>query len=147
MGWGLSPSSDRAAARRASGGKHLPTYTRGMATIEVSADKLTVHVTGIDRVLAFKSAISVPLTHVVHITQDTAEAGKVFHGLRVPGTSIPGVITAGSFLNHGEWTFWDVHDPNKAVILRLDHEHFSRVVVGVDDPAATVELVRSALAR
>lgn len=118
-----------------------------MATIEVTGDSLTVHVTGLDRVLAFKSTITVPLTHVVGITQDAAEAGKVFHGLRLPGTSIPGVVSEGSFLKSGEWSFWDVHDPNKAVVLRLDHEHYSEVVVGVDDPGATVDLVRAALAR
>jgi len=31
-------------------------------------------------------------------------------------------------------------DPNKAVIIRLKNEHDSRVVVGVDDPAATMIL-------
>jgi hypothetical protein len=118
-----------------------------MATIDVADESLTVHVTGLDRVLAFKSTITVPLTHVSDISRDVEAAGKLFHGLRLPGTSIPGVITAGSFLRSGEWTFWDVHDPDKAVLLHLNHEHFSQVVVGVDDPDATVQLVRAALAR
>jgi hypothetical protein len=55
------------------------------------------------------------------------------------------VVTAGSFLKQGEWTFWDVHDPAKAVIIRLKDEHYSRLVIGVDDPARTVELVRKSL--
>jgi hypothetical protein len=123
------------------------TYTRSVATVAVTNDLLTVHVAGVDRVLAFKSTITVPLAHVTEITQDATEAGKTFHGLRVPGTAIPGVLTAGSFLKSGEWTFWDVHDPDKAVILSLNHEHYSRLVVGVDDPGATVEAVRAALAK
>lgn len=123
------------------------TYTRGVATIAITNEALTVHVTGIDRILAFKSAITVPLTHVTQITQDATEAAKVFHGLRLPGTAIPGVLTAGSFLKSGEWTFWDVHDPDKAVVIGLDHEHYSQLVVGVDDPDSTVEAVRAALAR
>jgi hypothetical protein len=117
-----------------------------VATVAVTDESLTVQVTGFDRILAFTSTITVPLAHVTGITKDATEAGKTFHGLRLPGTAIPGVLTAGAFLKSGEWTFWDVHDPDKAVILSLNHEHYSRLVVGVDDPGATVEAVRAALA-
>jgi hypothetical protein len=123
------------------------TYTLSVATVAVTDESLTVHVTGVDRILAFKSTITVPLAHVTGITQDATAARKAFHGLRLPGTAIPGVLTAGSFLKSGEWTFWDVHDPDQAVIIGLNHEHYSRLVVGVDDPGATVEAVRAALAR
>ena len=118
-----------------------------MAKVEITGDELTVDVTGIDKVLALKSTLTVPLAHVAAIDRDVKEAGVVFHGLRLPGTGIPGVLTAGSFLNHGQWSFWDVHDPAKAVIIRLHDEHYNRLVVGVDDPAATVQLVRAALPR
>ncbi|HEV3233578.1 MAG TPA: hypothetical protein VG329_03415 [Candidatus Dormibacteraeota bacterium] len=116
-----------------------------MAIVEVNDDVLEIHVTGIDRILALKSTIAVPTSHVSGIDQDVAEASVVFHGLKLPGTGIPGVVTAGSFLKQGEWTFWDVHDPAKAVIIRLKDEHYSRLVIGVDDPARTVELVRKSL--
>jgi hypothetical protein len=117
-----------------------------MAIIEVDGDTLTVRVTGFDQVLAFKHTLEVPLDHVSGIDQDSKEAATVFHGLKLPGTSIPGIITAGSYLRAGEWSFWDVHDPNRAVIIRLKDEHYSRAVVGVDDPSATIDLVRNALA-
>lgn len=123
------------------------TYTRRVAIVEITDESLTVNVTGVDRILAFKSTITVPLAHVTEITQDATEAAKTFHGLRVPGTAIPGVLTAGTFRKSGEWTFWDVHDPDKAVVIGLNHEHYSRLVVGVDDPAATVEAGRAALAK
>lgn len=117
-----------------------------MAEVEIASDTLTLHVTGVDRILALKSSLSVPLAHVSGIDQDVAEASGVYHGLRLPGTSIPGVVTAGTYLRDGKWTFWDVHDPAKSVIIRLHDEHYSRLVVGVDDPAATVAQVRAALA-
>lgn len=116
-----------------------------MATVEVHGDTLEINVTGVDRILALKSTITVPLEHVSAVDQDLAEASVVFHGLKLPGTGIPGVVTAGSFLKQGGWTFWDVHDPAKAIIIRLHDEHYSRVVIGVDDPSATAELVRRAL--
>ena len=117
-----------------------------MAKVEIEAGVLEIHMSVVDRVLALKSTVSVPLTHVSAIDQDVAEAGVVFHGLKLPGTGIPGVVTAGSYLKSGEWTFWDVHDPAMAVIIRLHDEHYSRLVVGVDDPAATVAKVRAAIA-
>jgi hypothetical protein len=117
-----------------------------VATVEITGDTLILHVTGVDQVLALKSTVTVPLTHVLAIDQDAGEAGVPFHGLKLPGTGIPGVLTAGSFFSHGQWTFWDVHDPAKAVIIRLHHEHYERLVVGVDDPVATVERVRAAIA-
>jgi hypothetical protein len=121
-------------------------YDDSVAKVEINGDALQIHVTGVDRILALKSSVSVPLTHVSGADQDLEEASVVFHGLKLPGTGIPGVVTAGSWLKSGEWTFWDVHDPARAVIIRLHDEHYSRLVIGVDDPAATVELIRAALA-
>jgi hypothetical protein len=31
------------------------------------------------------------------------------------------------------------------MVIRLTNEHFSRLVVGVEDPAATIDLVRKAM--
>ncbi len=116
-----------------------------MAIVEINGELLEIHVTGVDRVLALKSSITVPLAHVAGVEQDLAEASVVFHGLKLPGTGIPGVVTAGSFLSHGDWSFWDVHDPKKAVIIRLQDEHYARLVIGVDDPPATIRMVMDAL--
>ena len=116
-----------------------------MARVEINGDTLEVHVTGVDRILALRTIVAVPLTHVSAVDQDIAEASVIYHGLELPGTGIPGVVTAGSFLKSGHWTFWDVHDPAKAVIIRLHDEHYARLVIGVEDPAATVALVRAAL--
>lgn len=117
-----------------------------MAQVEVNGDNLEIHVVGVDRILALKSTVVVPMEHVSAIDQALEEVSVVFHGLKLPGTGIPGVVTAGSFLKEGEWSFWDVHDPAKAVIIRTHDEHYCRVVVGVDDPAETVERVQAALA-
>ena len=116
-----------------------------MATIEITPTSLVVHVEGWDRILALKSEITIPLEHVVGVEQDLAEASVIYHGLKLPGTSIPGVMVAGSYLKSGEWSFWDVHDPRKAVILRLRDEHYGKVVVGVDDPEAAVRSVEAAI--
>lgn len=116
-----------------------------MATIQIHGDSLVVAMHGFDKVLALKSTVTIPLEHVLSVEQNLAEASAVWHGFKI-GTGIPGVLTAGSFFSKGEWTFWDVRDPAQAVIIRLAHEHYSRLVVGVDDPQATLRLTRQALA-
>ena len=116
-----------------------------MARIEIYSRTLTVHMEGADRLLALKSSVSVPLDHVAGADVDLADASRIYHGLRLPGTSLPGVVTAGSFLRSGEWSFWDVHDPAKAIVIRLHDEHYAKLVVGVDDPEAAVQQIEGAL--
>ena len=116
-----------------------------MARIEIADGTLTVHMEGFDRILALKSSVSVPLEHVVDAEADLAEASQLYHGLRLPGTAIPGVVTAGTYRKQGEWSFWDVHDPHNAVTIHLRDEHYGKLVVGVDDPAAAAQQIRAAL--
>jgi hypothetical protein len=58
---------------------------------------------------------------------------------------VPGVITAGTFHQEGERIFWDVHDPEKTVVIRLKNERYSRLVIEVEDPLATVAAIRERL--
>ncbi len=119
-----------------------------MATIELTPNSLIVHVTGADVLWALKSRLEVPLEHVVGAALDPEaqkQWGELWKGMRLPGTHIPGVIAAGSFYQHHEWVFWDVFHPEKAVTIRLAHEHYSKLVVEVDDPAAAVAAIQQAI--
>jgi hypothetical protein len=44
----------------------------------------------------------------------------------------------------GELVFWDVHDPQKTVVIRLRDERYARLVIEVEDPEATVARVNEA---
>src|SRR6202521_2178114 len=104
-----------------------------MTRIELTPTTLIVHVIGLDKLWSLKSQLEIPLAHVTGCEADPATAGKgfaaVWKGLRLPGTEIPGVIAAGSFLHHGEWVFWDVHHPEKAIVIHLADERYARLVV------------------
>jgi hypothetical protein len=116
-----------------------------MAEIEITATSLIVHIRGADRFFAFKSQLEMPLEHVAAVEASVPEARDFWHGLRIVGTELPGVITAGSFVHRGEWAFWDVHDPDKAVMIRLHDEHYAKLIIGVDDPAATAKEINAAV--
>jgi hypothetical protein len=118
-----------------------------VAEIELAPDALVIHIQGVDRLLAVKSRLEVPLAHVAAVDPAPPEAHQVWHGLKLVGSNLPGVVTAGRFLQDGEWAFWDVHDPAKAIAIRLHDEHYAKLVIGVDEPAETVARIRAALPR
>jgi hypothetical protein len=47
----------------------------------------------------------------------------------MPGTNVPGVITAGTFYQDGKRVFWDVHHPEKTVVIDLHDERYNELVV------------------
>ena len=51
----------------------------------------------------------------------------------------------GSFVQDGDKVFYDLKKSEDAVVISLDDEQFNRLVIGVDDPDATVELIEKAL--
>ena len=117
-----------------------------MAQISIDGDDLVVDVRGMDKVWSLKSRLTIPLAHVRGATADPGIVEEP-KGWRGPGSHVPGVIVAGTFHQDGERVFWDEHDKTKAVVIELKDDTYSRLVVQVDDPRATVELVESNLTR
>ena len=103
-----------------------------MTEIEIGDRQLRVVIEGFDKVLSLRSTIVVPLDHVRGASQDP-DALRERHGLRLGGTSLPGVIAAGTFFD-GRWWFLDVHDPERAIRIDLDHEHYEALIIEVEDP-------------
>jgi hypothetical protein len=116
-----------------------------MTTVDIRATDLVITVNGLDRLWTFKSQITIPLAHVRGATADPGIV-RESKGRRAPGLHIPGVIVAGTFRQDGERTFWDVHDLTKAIVIELHDDTYRRLVIEVDDPRATVEVVEQALA-
>jgi len=46
----------------------------------------------------------------------------------------------------GEHAFWDVHDPDRTVVVELDHERFAKLVLEVEDPQGTAAAINAAVA-
>ena len=116
-----------------------------MVGLSIAEGKLTVHVWGADKLWAFKSSLELPLAHIAGVHADPEAARGWYHGMRMPGTNVPGVITAGTFYQDGKRVFWDVHHPEKAVVINLHDERYNELVVEVNDPDAAVKLIQNAL--
>ena len=113
-----------------------------MTKLSISDGQLIVEMQGWDKLWALKSRLEVPLRHV---SGARAADGERARGLRLPGTYIPGVITAGTFRSRGENVFWAVHRPQEAIAIDLHDEFYSRLVIQVDDPAAAIAAIQAAL--
>lgn len=114
------------------------------ATIELTSNALVIHVEGADRVWALKSRLEIPLTNVVDAQPASEEARQWLHGMRLGGTHIPGVISAGRFYSEGRLVFWDVHDPEKAIGIELRDERYGRLVLEVQDPERELAAITAA---
>ena len=118
-----------------------------MVDFSISDGVLVLHVRGADKLWAFKSSLEIPLEHIAGIRADPTAAHGWFHGLRMPGTQIPGVLTAGTFYHQGNRVFWDVHHPDRTIVIELRDEDYNELIVEVSDPTAAVEAIQTALPR
>ena len=59
----------------------------------ISGTDLLLEVEGADKFFALKSSLSIPLRHITGARLDNEIAKGWWHGLRLPGSNIPGVIT------------------------------------------------------
>jgi hypothetical protein len=84
-------------------------------------------------------------TRSLHFDPD--QARPPWSGLPVGGDNgwLPGMIAAGQAREEGQWAFWDVHDPERAVIIDLADERYTRLVIEVDDPWATATTINQAV--
>lgn len=114
-----------------------------MVDLSISAGNLVLQIRGADKLWALKSSLEIPLQHVAGIRVDHEVARGWWHGWKMAGTNLPGVITAGTFHQDGKRVFWDVHDPENTVVIDLHDERYNQLIVEVADPGAAVALIHS----
>lgn len=118
-----------------------------MVKPEIIGEILVLHVEGMDKVWALKSELSIPLQHITGVRLDEEVVKQWWHGIKMPGTSIPGVITAGTFYQEGKRVFWDIHHPARAVVISLAHETYNELVIEVENPEIFVANLQKSIHR
>jgi hypothetical protein len=116
-----------------------------MTTVTVSDGNLVVDVKGWDKLWSLTSQLVIPVNHVIRVYADATIAQSWWKGVRLGGTQVPGVITAGTFYHHGEWVFWDVHHPERALVIELRDEGYKKLIIEVPDPADAVARIQPML--
>ena len=125
-----------------------------MVDVEINNGILELRVLGMHKFWAFKDSIQIPLASIEMVRIDAARARAGPEGARNPGTSIAGVIRAGTYNAGVSRTFWDVHNPEHAISIKLKNsqdlfagieDRYDELIVEVADPAETVERINRAL--
>ncbi len=116
-----------------------------MVTITIADDRIRFDVEGIDRMWALRSQLEFPLSHIRSARVDPQAARGWWHGIRLWGSNIPGILTAGTFYQNGRVVFYDVHDPERTIVIELDHEHYDRIVVEVEQPEVEAARIEKAI--
>lgn len=115
-----------------------------MVKPSISHDTLSLDIEGADKIWSLKSHLEISLKHITGVREDSEIVNKWYHGLKEPGTSIPHVITAGTFYRDKKRVFWDIHHPEKAVIISLKDEVYNELVIEVEDPDLFVAQLKNA---
>jgi hypothetical protein len=118
-----------------------------MVTHEIVGDIVHLRMEGLDKLWALKSELSIPLAHITAVRADSEVVHHWWHGIKFPGSNIPGILTAGTFYQDGRRVFWDIHHPHEAVVISLDHEQYDELVIEVENPAAFVDEINARVNR
>ena len=116
-----------------------------MVIVSIEGTSAVFEVQGLDKLWALRSRLEIPLAHIEGVEADPSIARGWWHGLKLGGTSLPGVITAGTFYQHAELVFWDIHNPDRTIVVSLRDERYKKLIVEVADPAMTVEQLMGAI--
>lgn len=120
-----------------------------MVTITVDGDALDIEVVGQHKLWALKSSLRVPLSDIRDVRHDPERATRFMPGIKLPGTHIPYVYTAGTYYQADfRPDFWSVRNPEQAVVLQCAADAaYDEIIVEVEDAEETVARIRAALPR
>jgi hypothetical protein len=114
-----------------------------MARVEVSEHGLTIHMEGIDRFLAMRRRLDIPLDHIVSVEPE-AEVGA---GLRGLASRVPGVLAPRTLHQQSGRPLLAPPALGHTLAIGLWNERYQRVVVNVEDPHAAAGAIRRAVQR
>jgi hypothetical protein len=117
-----------------------------MTSVSINDQELTLHVEGLDKLLAFKGEVKIALAHIKSVALYHEGFMNFKHATFGIGTIFANKIQAGTFKEDGEKSFWDVHDINKTVVLTLSDDAYSRIIIEVADPGETVKAIQAKIA-
>ena len=112
--------------------------------IDIENDNLVFTLTGIDKVLALKSKLAIPLNHVKSVSTEKAD-WNYFKMVKVMATRVPEIVADGTFVSKEGFLFYEMHDPDKCITVELENEKYKKVVFQVSDKESAAKIIQDAL--
>ncbi|MFM8658501.1 MAG: PH domain-containing protein [Candidatus Nitrosotenuis sp.] len=83
-----------------------------------------------EKLATFSGSRKILLNNITSIYTDYS---RIPNGIRLPGTYIPYIITAGTYYTRSGKEFWYVIKKKNILRLELQNESYARFILGIDD--------------
>lgn len=106
-------------------------------SLTIEDDALQIHLGFWDRIYCVHQDLVIPLEQIEGVAvAGLADVPRT--GMRLPGTSLPGVVRAGSYGTGVQRDFWDIRRADTVLVIQLVFgAPYRRIVLQVPDPHAT----------
>ncbi len=115
-----------------------------MAKVTINPANLRIELTSAERLWGLHGSLTVPGKQVVG-AQALGNGWMSTLGLRLPGTGLPGLLIAGTFVRKGEKAYVSWKRGEQVLQINLSGNKYSRIVVGVADAEALAEEINTAI--
>lgn len=111
--------------------------------LSLTTDTLLVRLSHLERLAAFRpsATFEVPLSKITRVSTERPAFELM---LRAPGTSLPGVIKAGTYYGKHGKEFWYAVRGRPVLTLDLDRHPYRRLVLAHEDAAIWAQRVSEA---
>jgi hypothetical protein len=114
-----------------------------MADLHVHPDRLEIHLTPAERVLAFKRDDLVVPRDSIRSVAITEDPWIWIRGIRAPGAAVPLTLSIGTWKFHGGKDFLLIKGKQRAaVVVDIEGEEYSRIIVSTPHAAKLIEALR-----
>ena len=110
-----------------------------MVTIEKNESSFIFEIKGMHKLWTLKSQLVIPKEHIIAAYKNKKSLNWL--GLRMPGTQIPGLITAGTFLADEGDIFCDVVNQDNAIMIELKDERYTKLIIEVENSEDALALL------
>ena len=113
-----------------------------MVKVTATENDFEFKIIGIHKFWSFANKIIIKKENVVSVSQNLDEFG-FWKGWRMPGTQLPWIITAGTFIKKGKRNFWDVCNKKNSITIQLQNSSYNKLIIEVENPEETINLLNN----
>ena len=110
--------------------------------LDLLDDALLVRYSGLDAAAGLRRHIRVPYTSIRSVAVGLSDPPGALTWRVGLSTAPFGTTQRGRFRREGGWSFVDVDDRERALVLDLEGHEFNRLALTVDDPRALARQLR-----